>query len=209
MMKSISKSIYLRLLLIALFLLQAVPSDTASASVRLDPATGPRVATTHMPIEQATPDASLPSGANKLYLPLLTNGDLSPTTSLPDTAPTEVLSTPQLIQQAFERGEITAAEQALYLAYALYEPESLPQQFHSNVGWYGTEYVVQVEAFMQSVSASSLDAVQQELGRLSTLAETVCDTNDGPNVFDSTHFHFTYTPANLVTLNINDYVTSM
>jgi len=54
------------------------------------------------------------------------------------TSPNRTISTPDLIQLAFERGEITAEYRLLYLAYAIYEPESLPKRFHSNVGWRGT-----------------------------------------------------------------------
>ncbi len=47
------------------------------------------------------------------------------------------LSTPELIDQAFARGEITEEERLLYLAYALYGYESLPTRLLSNVGWFG------------------------------------------------------------------------
>ncbi|MBX3010838.1 MAG: hypothetical protein KF832_04990 [Caldilineaceae bacterium] len=118
------------------------------------------------------------------------------------------LSTPQLIEQAFRAGAITAAERILYLAYALYEPESLPAQFHSQVGWYGTQYVVEVENFYRNVIASTTDATQQELSRLSTLAATVCDMEDGASSFNSTNFHFNY-DAISGGLGLTDYVTSM
>ena len=89
------------------------------------------------------------------------------------------MSTPQLIEQAFGRGDITDAERALYLAYALYEPKSLPLQFQSRVGWYGTRYVREVQPYLQNISAAASSAVQQELSRLSPLAATVCDKQDG------------------------------
>ncbi len=123
-------------------------------------------------------------------------------------AQSATIATPALIEQAFIRGEITANERLLYLSYALYEPQSLPAQFHSNVGWYGTSYVREVETFLQSVSASSADAVHQELSRMNTLASTVCDAEDGVNSFDSTNFHFSYGTIG-GGLAIADYVTSM
>jgi hypothetical protein len=38
---------------------------------------------------------------------------------------------------AYQRGEITNEQRLLYLAYALYEHESLPLRFRSNWGWFG------------------------------------------------------------------------
>ncbi len=151
----------------------------------------------------SAPGEPLPPSPHQIYLPLLTMG-----ASAVNTTSTTQLATPVLINQAFANGEITADERVLYLAYALYEPQLLPLQFHSNVGWYGTQYVVEVQNFIQGLSASSTDAVQQELSRLGTLAVTVCDTEDGPNVFNSTNFHFNYDTI-LGGLAIADYVTSM
>lgn len=45
--------------------------------------------------------------------------------------------TPVLIQMAFDSFQITNEQRLLYLAYALYEPESLPVRFQSRVGWFG------------------------------------------------------------------------
>jgi len=48
------------------------------------------------------------------------------------------LTTPQLIEIAYARGEITDDYRLLYLTYAFFEPKSLPTRFRSNVGWRGT-----------------------------------------------------------------------
>src|SRR5262245_16631998 len=53
-----------------------------------------------------------------------------------NTPPSQYLDTPTLIDQAFDRGEITDEERLLYLAYALYEYKSLPPQYLSSVGWF-------------------------------------------------------------------------
>jgi hypothetical protein len=63
------------------------------------------------------------------------------------------ISTPDLIQLAFERGEITAEYRLLYLAYALYEQQSLPARFHSNVGWRGTSTDLEI---YKAISSSSV-----------------------------------------------------
>jgi hypothetical protein len=56
-------------------------------------------------------------------------------------APSGELSTPELIDAALQRGEITPSQRWLYLAYAVYEYESLPEAYHSNVRWDGTLYL--------------------------------------------------------------------
>ena len=187
MIQSILNSGYLRFALMALVLLGLAQGSTTKAASVVAATTKPLTGLAQEQAEQQTPTGPLAPAPHQIYLPLLTNR-AAPS----DTAAITELSTPLLIEQAFDRGEISADERALYLAYALYEPESLPAQFHSNVGWYGTQYVWEVETYMQSVSASSTDAVQQELSRLHLLAATVCDTDDGAFSFDSTHFHFTY-----------------
>jgi hypothetical protein len=78
------------------------------------------------------------------------------------------LSTPQLIDQAVANGEIASELRLLYLAYAVYEYESLPIQFRSNVPWDGTFYVKEIKEAIMSPSVMctmSLD-VRSELLRL-------------------------------------------
>ncbi|MFN8443101.1 MAG: hypothetical protein U0175_20170 [Caldilineaceae bacterium] len=118
------------------------------------------------------------------------------------------LSTPQLIDQAFQGGTISEEERMLYLAYALYEPQSLPKSLQSNVGWFGTRYVRELQHYLQTVNVAANDAVQQELSRFSLLAATVCDNADGANSDDSSHFHFNFGTIS-GGLTLNDYKTSM
>ncbi|MCX6049017.1 MAG: hypothetical protein NT075_28280, partial [Chloroflexi bacterium] len=200
-MKASSKSIYLRCLLAIVFLLQAVPLNTVQAATIIDGGRGQQHGAA--PVAQTPPDSALPTSPRQLFLPLIGN---SVSSAAPVATPT--LATPQLIQQALDRGEITVDEQALYLAYALYEPQSLPAQFRSNVGWFGTQYVQEVQDYLQGVQASSSDAIHQELSRMSTLAATVCDTEDGANSFNSANFHFNYATIG-GGLALSDYVTSM
>jgi hypothetical protein len=149
--------------------------------------------------ERATPVAPHPSATHMLYLPILGA----------DPARGARLSTPHRIEQAFARGEITESERVLYLAYALYEPQSLPAEFHSSLGWYGTQYVLEVQNGMSSARAAAPAALRAELGRMDILAATVCDNDDGPNSASSTNFHFNYaTIASDSGLTIADYITS-
>jgi hypothetical protein len=95
------------------------------------------------------------------------------------TATSQYLSTPELIDQAFASGEITEEERLLYLAYALYEPQSLPARFRSNYGWFGEvaaeelDKVVGAPATLCSISHH----VRSELLRLvkKTEDDAVCN----------------------------------
>ena len=116
------------------------------------------------------------------------------------------LSTPQLIDQAHANSEISADERLVLLAYALYEPESLPAAYQSSVGWWGSEYVRELyHAQLTTVSSAALDEVDRVAA---TNAATVCDREDGPNDIESTNFHINYDTIG-GGLNITDYITSL
>ena len=76
-------------------------------------------------------------------------------------------STPDLIQQAFDRGEITDEQRLLYLAYAIYEYEALPIQFHSNVGWRGTSIIMDLHEAAPPLRICSMSpSIRSEFQRL-------------------------------------------
>lgn len=93
--------------------------------------------------------------------------------------PDHDLSTPELIDQALARGEITEEERLLYLAYANYEYESLPLHFLSSIGWDGTSTAHELyEAVSSSKTLCSMSPyVRSELLRLikKTDDDTVCN----------------------------------
>ncbi len=102
-------------------------------------------------------------------------------------------ATPQLLDAAFERGEISAGERILYLAYAIYEDASLPARFQSDIGWHGTMAVREIhEAYAQDRAGYSR-TVGSELDRLmNNPAATICDRPDGPNDTTTEHFFINY-----------------
>lgn len=109
---------------------------------------------------------------------------------------TPQLSTPELIEQAFVKGEVTKEQRLLYLAYALYEYQSLPERFRSTEGWFGTAYIEEVQAATNLVTAAAFSATTQaELTRVTTAvaATTVCDRPDGTNNLQSINFRLNYT----------------
>jgi hypothetical protein len=122
-------------------------------------------------------------------------------------------ATPDLIEAAYQRGEIDAAGRILYLAYAVYEYRSLPAQFHSKTPWWGTNVVAEVKA-----AAAEIDSgfgllvspqVRSEIQRLLTpQAATVCDKQDAANNSDSTNFHVNYGTFG-GGLSLSDYTTAL
>lgn len=124
-------------------------------------------------------------------------------------APAAALSTPQLIEQAFVRGEISAEQRLLYLAYAVFEHESLPPQFHSSTPWYGTAVVLELQQAAASPSAAASSYVYSELERLlAPAAATVCGEQDGPNASQSANFRVNYGTIG-GGLTIDDYLASL
>lgn len=202
-MKKLWTSDFLRAVLLMLFVLLAAGSQSATALAMVDASPGGRPVAPKSQSGETAVTTPQPTSPHQLYLPLLVNG-----ASAPVATPVASLATPQLLAQAVARGDISAEERILYLAYALYEPASLPPQFRSQVGWYGTSYVTEVQAYTAQALAATSDAVHQELGRLSRLAATVCDNEDGGNTTNSTNFHFDYDTIS-GGLNLSDYITSM
>jgi len=95
-------------------------------------------------------------------------------TRIPGTAPEKpiisthtALSTPELIDAALARGEISPDQRLLYLTYAIYESKSLPEEFRSDVPWRGTLIVREIKQITGSkeICAVSLE-VQREIRRL-------------------------------------------
>ena len=127
------------------------------------------------------------------------------------TAQEQTLSTPELIDQALAAGRISADQRLLYLAFAVYQPESLPVEYQSNVGWYGTHVVAEVQQAWQEAKLQpqvNASAVINELNQmLPAAAGTVCDQPDGPdNDSTSPTFYINYDATTIdSTLTVADY----
>lgn len=126
------------------------------------------------------------------------------------------MPTPTRIDSAFERGIIDAETHVLYLAYAVYDHQSLPEAYISKVGWFGTHVVAEVNTAYNEIKVlraqgdKSVSAqVVAELDRVLTpAAATYCDREDGANTIESAHFAVTYDTIG-AGLDINAYTTSM
>jgi len=89
-------------------------------------------------------------------------------TAIPLATATRKLSTPELIEKAFNRGEITSEERLLYLTYAVYDPELLPSQFWGNRAWDATFVVHELHAAAidPSILCSMSLNIRSEIQRL-------------------------------------------
>ncbi|MCW5852606.1 MAG: hypothetical protein KIT87_21215 [Anaerolineae bacterium] len=130
----------------------------------------------------------------------------------PATPLTAQLATPDLIEQAYRRGAISAEERLLYLAYAVYDYAALPPQFHSRVGWYGTATVREIQAVLKAQAegrtAKFTPPLQAELERVTQGGGTICDKPDGPTTRDSAHFRLNYIGVQ-GGLTIDQYVAAL
>ena len=76
-------------------------------------------------------------------------------------------STPALIDAAYEAGTISQSDRILYLTYAVYEPESLPEEYVSTAPWHGTLVVREIKDLATTSALCDLPPdVQTELFRL-------------------------------------------
>jgi hypothetical protein len=92
------------------------------------------------------------------------------------TSTSQYLDTPTLINQAFDRGEISGEERLLYLAYAVFEYESLPARFHGNLEWFGEGVLEEIEQAANSpeVFCSMSPHIRSEFQRL-LHPDTICN----------------------------------
>lgn len=82
--------------------------------------------------------------------------------------PSQKYSSPDLIQLAFAKDEITEEERLLYLAYAIGDYEKLPTRFHSNYPWSGTMIILELDETVNSKEemCNFSPFIQSELRRI-------------------------------------------
>ncbi len=128
------------------------------------------------------------------------------------SASAKPLSTQDLIEQAYTRGEITAQQRILYLAYAVYDIKKLPAQYHGTAGWYGTAAVAEINHALQNQGTGKATplspAVAAELAQLTRPQGTLCNRTDEPNNTESANFRVNYGTVK-GGLTIEQYVTAL
>ncbi len=113
-------------------------------------------------------------------------------------------STPQLIESAAERGDISRDTANLYLAYALFDYDALPSEFHSDTPWHATTILLQLYDSLPAMnSINSKNAI-------TSLLSGSCSgsTISLPNVITSTHFYVEYDTIG-GGLTVNDYLSAL
>ena len=113
-------------------------------------------------------------------------------------------STPQLIEAAVARGDISRDTANLYLAYALFDYAALPAEFHSDTPWHATPILLQLYDSLPTMnSIASQNAVHSLLsGSCSGSTLTL------PNVITSTHFYVEYDAIG-GGLTVDDYLSAL
>ncbi|HEX2032062.1 MAG TPA: hypothetical protein VHL78_11795 [Actinomycetota bacterium] len=158
-----------------------------------------------------------------LLLPATASGQGGSSASGSDEA---ALPTPQLLEAAEARGEITADEATLYLAYAVKAPDRLPPAYRSDVPWDATLPLLRLRESLESMPEGPVRAEIEDV--LGVSAADLADPGPGgigtdfcdilsvapmPNTIETEHFYIEYNAA-LVNLGpdgltIEDYVESL
>ncbi|MGH2724794.1 MAG: Calx-beta domain-containing protein [Actinomycetota bacterium] len=118
-------------------------------------------------------------------------------------------STPQLIDAAVGRGDISRARGDLFLAYALGDHRKLPAAYRSDAPWHGTVPLLQLRRRVRTMpEGPERTRIERELE-----AEALASCGGvvgGASTLDSTYFHIEYTAGTIGGgLTINDYGTSL
>jgi len=127
----------------------------------------------------------------------------------PETAnrQNQALTTPQLIERAVRRGEISRPKGDLYLAYAFGAPGKLPSSYRSSAPWDGTLPLLHLRERLKAMPPGQ--ARESLKDALSPVANCGGQTG-GSDTLDTTHFHIHYTAGNIGGgLTIGDYGISL
>ena len=126
------------------------------------------------------------------------------------------LATPQLIERAEARGDISTSTANLYLAYALAAPDKLPHAYRSRVAWDGTltakRLTEALETMPPGAVRSEIDALMHPVGGPGGPGTDTClfSVSPMPVTYRSKHFYIEYNPTTLrAGLTIRDYARSL
>ncbi len=117
-------------------------------------------------------------------------------------------ATPELIERAVRRGEISEAEGALFLTWAFTAPRRVPEAYVSETPWSGTLPLLGLQRVLPSLG----DAQAARLARTELRGPTfACRGTRGslPNTRSSRHFYLQYRASSLVSLTIARYAATL
>jgi hypothetical protein len=129
-------------------------------------------------------------------------GDASTTIASPEPA------TPQLIEAAVERGEITEAQGALYLSYAFSDPSALPAAYRSLTPWDGTVPLLELQRTLARLPSGST----ARLARAQLRAPSFTCPNFSsrtPNRLSTRHFFIQFDRGDLRNLVAVQYANAL
>ncbi len=114
------------------------------------------------------------------------------------------LNTPELIDAARQRGEISVETSNLYLAYALVAPENLPEDYRSQVPWDGTFPLLELQSAADAMAPGPARAEIEAL-----LAETCADSGSPLPLSDYTSYFYIQYGTISGGLTIGDYAHAL
>jgi hypothetical protein len=125
---------------------------------------------------------------------------------------------PVLVDQAVRSGALDATTGTLYLAYALFQPASLPAQYQSSTPFHGTVWLKQVREGLETMPDGA--AKTEALAVVGASGETtpgtsVCELSPLPttSTLETEHFYIEYNALEIATnldgLTIEDYARSV
>jgi hypothetical protein len=122
-------------------------------------------------------------------------------------------ATPELIEQAQQRGEVDGARATQLRAYALAAPEKLPSRYRSKAPWDGTLTLRRIHRALPKLPASRAKSETAALAGPSAQAVTSCaseSSGDLPNETTTANLYIQYDGATLdPSLTISQYATSL
>lgn len=137
---------------------------------------------------------------------LLLAGILSPSTlgqALPVHGQSQA-TTPELLNAATARGEISQAQADLYLAYALTNDDKLPDRYRGTAPWDGTLPLLHLQERMRTMKPGVARA------EIAEALSAICSTSSGllPSNTSTTHFYVEYNTIG-GGLTLNAYTTAL
>ena len=117
-------------------------------------------------------------------------------------------ATPELIERAVRRGEISEAQGALYLTWAFTAPSKLPEAYVSDTPWSGTLPLLRLRELLPALG----DAPAAATARIELRGRTFdCPGTGGslPQARSTPHFYVQYKASALQGLSISAYATAL
>lgn len=117
-------------------------------------------------------------------------------------------TTPELIERAVERGEISEARGALFLAWAFTAPGRVPDDYVSSTPWSGTLPLLRLQQDLARLGSSPAAVTARATLRSRTFA---CPGTTGslPHRKTTAHFYVQYRASALQALSIGKYATAL